>query len=93
MDISFNYYKERSYSFSSISTVSSCESLKNLERSYELKPIKNNAFSDSGLPEYFQADSESLLETHRGFLLCSGLSASKDCVNGVTQINTCRAVG
>ena len=31
--------------------------------------LKNNAFSDSGLPEYFQSNEENLLETHRGWLL------------------------
>jgi hypothetical protein len=63
MDISFNHYKERSYSISSvnsynsllsISTVGSCESLKNLERSSELKPIKNNTFNDISNNQYKQ---------------------------------------
>lgn len=61
MDINFNDYKERSYSVSSVnsynsllslSTVGSCDSLKNLERSSELKPVKKNAFSDISNNQY-----------------------------------------
>ena len=40
--------------------------------------MKNNTFSDSGLPEYFQADNESLFETHRGFLLIESLNGYLD---------------
>tara|TARA_B100002019_G_scaffold285864_1_gene295477 strand:+ start:137 stop:439 length:303 start_codon:yes stop_codon:yes gene_type:complete len=63
MDISYNHYKERSYSISSVnsynsllslSTVGSCDSLKNLERSSELKPIKKNAFSDISNNDYIE---------------------------------------
>ncbi len=40
--------------------------------------MKNNTFSDSGLPEYFQADDESLFETHRGFLLIESINGYLD---------------
>ena len=40
--------------------------------------LKNNAFSDSGLPEFFQTDEEGLLETHRGWLLMEALNGYLD---------------
>ena len=40
--------------------------------------LKNNAFSDSGLPEYFQSNEENLIETHRGWLLIESLNGYLD---------------
>lgn len=40
--------------------------------------LKNNAFSDSGLPAYFQSNEENLLETHRGWLLIESFNGYLD---------------
>ena len=40
--------------------------------------LKNNAFSDSGLPEYFQSNEENLIETHRGWLLIESINGYLD---------------
>ncbi len=40
--------------------------------------LKNNAFSDSGLPEFFQSNEENLLETHRGWLLIESFKGYLD---------------
>lgn len=61
MDISSNYIKERSYSnssthsnisISSLSTVGSCESLHNLERTPDIKQVQKNTFLDISNNEY-----------------------------------------